>query len=122
MAYFAQLNSSNNVDQIISINNSVLREPEISFPQTELLGQMFISDVLKLPGVWKQTSYNKSFRKNYAGVGYSYDKDRDAFIPPKPFPSWILDEYTCTWNAPVPCPNDGNSYSWDETNQTWKLI
>lgn len=122
MAYFAQLNSLNNVDQIISINNSVLREPEISFPQTELLGQMFISDVLKLPGVWKQTSFNKSFRKNFAGVGYSYDKDRDAFIPPKPYNSWILNEYSCNWDSPVPYPNDGNSYSWDEQNQTWKPI
>lgn len=122
MAYFAQLNSLNNVDQVISINNSVLREPEITFPQTELLGQMFISNVLKLPGDWKQTSYNKSFRKNFAGIGFTYDKARDAFIPPKPFESWILNENSCIWEAPIPYPNDGNTYKWNEVSQSWDLV
>ena len=59
------------------------------------------------------------FRKNFAGIGYTYDPERDAFIPPKPFPSWILDEETCLWNAPVICPENGGLYNWDETNQEW---
>ena len=87
---------------------------------------------------YRQTSYNtrggvhydpntnepsadqsKAFRKNYAGVGYKYDIDRDAFIPPKPYPSWILDEFSCLWNAPVPYPDDGKYYQWDEDTQSW---
>lgn len=88
--------------------------------------------------VYKQTSYNtrggvyylpntnepgpdqsKAFRKNYAGLGYTYDAVRDAFIPPQPYPSWVLDEFSCLWNAPVPYPTDGKRYSWDEDTQTW---
>lgn len=88
--------------------------------------------------VYKQTSYNtrggvyylpntnepgpdqsKAFRKNYAGLGYTYDAVRDAFIPPQPFPSWVLDEFSCLWNAPVPYPTDGKRYSWDEDTQSW---
>lgn len=88
--------------------------------------------------VYKQTSYNtrggvyylpntndpgpdqsKAFRKNYAGLGYTYDAVRDAFIPPQPFPSWVLDEFSCLWNAPVPYPTDGKRYSWDEATQSW---
>jgi hypothetical protein len=77
----------------------------------------------------KRTSYNTqggvhngggtAYRKNYAGIGYSYDPQRDAFIPPKPFASWILDEDTCLWNAPVLCPNDGRVYNWNETSGQW---
>jgi hypothetical protein len=91
--------------------------------------------------VYKQTSYNtrggvyytpntnepdpdqsKAYRKNYAGLGYTYDAARDAFIPPKPYPSWILDEFSCLWNAPVPYPTDGNRYVWDEDTQSWVEI
>lgn len=80
------------------------------------------------PLSWVQTSYNtragvhpegRPLRKNYAGIGYTYDRERDAFIPPKPFESWILDEETCLWDSPVPMPNDGISYKWDEANQNW---
>lgn len=81
------------------------------------------------PGEWIQTSYNTSggihandgtpLRKNYAGVGHTYDKDKDAFIPPKKYPSWVLNENTCLWEAPVAYPDDGNDYSWDEENKTW---
>lgn len=96
------------------------------------------------PGEWenyygaKQTSYNtrggvyydpntnepgpdqsKAFRKNYAGIGYTYDAMRDAFIPPQPYPSWTLNEFSCLWEAPVPYPTDGNRYVWDETTQSW---
>lgn len=121
MAYFAQLNSDNVVQQVISINNSVVNEPEYGFPQTEPFGQVFIDQTLKIPGTWKQTSFNKSFRKNYAGIGYTYDPARDAFIPPKPFPSWVLNEDTCLWESPIPYPQDGKTYTWDEDGKTWIL-
>ena len=87
-------------------------------------------------GHWVQTSYNTkagihyapnsnepdggvALRKNYAGIGYAYDEQRDAFIPPKPFPSWLLDEPSCTWEAPTPHPNDGNPWDWDEEKREW---
>ena len=93
------------------------------------------------PGTWLQTSYNtrggvhyepnsntpspdqnKALRKNYAGIGYSYDPTLDAFIPPKPYPSWVLDEQTCWWNAPVPMPTEGGPYTWDEATQSWVAV
>ena len=93
------------------------------------------------PGEWIQTSYNtrggvhydpetnepstdqsKAFRKNYAGIGYTYDKTRDAFIPPKPYESWTLNEETCLWDSPVPYPEDGQIYNWNEETQTWDLL
>jgi hypothetical protein len=84
------------------------------------------------PGEWIQTSYNTQggvhrlggtpLRKNYAGIGYTYDRIRDAFIPPKPFPSWVLDEDSCLWNAPVAAPNDGKRYDWDEAQQQWTEV
>jgi hypothetical protein len=67
----------------------------------------------------KRTSYNGNIRKNYAGIGYTYDSDRDAFIPPKPYPSWILNEDTCSWESPVPYPTDDKFYTWDESQQQW---
>lgn len=83
-------------------------------------------------GTWIQTSYNTKggvhseggtpLRKNYAGIGFTYDKTRDAFIPPQPFPSWTLDEDTCLWECPVAYPDDGNMYEWNETNQTWDEV
>lgn len=68
-----------------------------------------------------RTSYNGNIRKNYAGIGYTYDEERDAFIPPKPFESWLLDEETCQWEAPVPYPADGELYVWDEAEQDWVI-
>jgi len=68
------------------------------------------------------TDQSKAFRKNYAGIGYTYDKTRDAFIPPQPYPSWTLNEETCLWNSPVPYPTDGNAYIWNEETQTWDLL
>lgn len=120
MAYFAQINDSGIVEKVISINNSVIGEPDNSFPTTESAGVDFITNTLRIDGTWKQTSYNKSFRKNYAGIGFSYDPIRDAFVPPQPFPSWLLNEQTCLWEAPVPKP-EGNWY-WDETTTSWKEI
>ena len=74
------------------------------------------------PGEWIQTSYNKNFRKNYAAAGHTYDKVRDAFIPPKPFNSWILNEGTCVWDAPVAHPEDGKAYTWNEDTQAWDEV
>ncbi len=75
-----------------------------------------------LGGTWVKTSYNGNIRKNYAGIGYTYDADRDAFIPPKPFNSWQLDENTCQWRAPIEYPTDGLMYEWDEELTDWKPI
>lgn len=75
-----------------------------------------------LGGTWVKTSYNGNIRKNYAGIGYTYDTDRDAFIAPKPFNSWLLDEDTCQWQAPVTYPTDGLMYQWDEELTDWKPI
>ena len=94
--------------------------------------EFFQTFVDSSPGEWIQTSYNTHggqhtnggtpLRKNYAGVGYTYDKTRDAFIPPKPFASWVLNEETCLWNAPTPMPTDGKHYEWDEPTTSWKEI
>jgi len=95
--------------------------------------QEFIDNMIdNEPGKWVQTSYNTyggvhqlggtPLRKNYAGIGFTYDKDKDAFIPPKPFNSWTLNETTCLWEAPVAYPTDGQNYTWNETNQTWDLV
>lgn len=94
--------------------------------------EFFDTFVDSSPGEWVQTSYNTHggvhanggtpLRKNYAGIGYTYDKERDAFIPPKPFPSWVLNENTCLWDAPVPMPQDGKSYKWDEASLSWVEI
>ena len=72
--------------------------------------------------VCKRTSYNSNIRKNYAGTGYTYDITRDAFIPPKPFNSWVLDEDSCLWNSPIPYPDDENRYTWNEPNKTWDEV
>lgn len=73
-------------------------------------------------GTWIETKEDGSIRKNYAGIGHTYDETRDAFIPPKPYPSWTLDEDTCLWEAPVAYPSDGNMYEWNETDQQWDEI
>jgi hypothetical protein len=122
MAYFAQIDEFGVVIRVISINNSVIGEPEISFPQTELFGKDFILNILGFNGEWLQTSYNKSFRKNYAGVGYTYDFQLDSFVPPKPYPSWVLNESTCLWDSPIQYPNDGKHYIWDEETISWSEI
>ena len=74
------------------------------------------------PGTWIETKIDGSIRKNYAGIGFSYDATRDAFIPPQPYPSWTLDESTCRWECPVAHPNDGNIYEWNETDQQWDEV
>lgn len=114
------------------VNNGVVEQVIVAEPE------FFDTFVDSSPGQWIQTSYNtrggvhynpdtgepsadqsKSLRKNYAGIGYSYDAQRDAFIPPKPYASWLLDDQTCLWNAPVPYPTDGKRYQWDEETTSW---
>jgi hypothetical protein len=123
MAYFAKLGTGNIVETIISVNNSVITDS--NGIEQEQLGVDFINKLYNTRDVWKQTSYNNNFRKNYAGVGYTYDQTRDAFIPPKPFNSWILNEDTCLWNAPVAVPTteleDNQCYSWNESIINWEI-
>lgn len=116
MAHFAKMNNENIVEQIIIISNEDLQNLE--FPESEPIGQQFIQS-LGLEGSWLQTSYNHNFRKNYAGIDYLYDSIRDAFIPPKPYESWILDEETCLWIPPYPSPSPTHSYYWDEDTLSW---
>lgn len=96
MAHFAQIDDNNIVTNVIVLSNENAPDP---FPESEQAGQQFIAS-LGFTGVWLQTSYHGNFRNNYAGIGYSYDPDRDAFIPPKPFDDCVLDEETCQWNCP----------------------
>ena len=120
MAYFAKLKTGNIVEQVISINNAVITDA--NGVEQEQLGVDFINKLYGTNDIWKKTSYNNNIRKNYAGIGYTYDETRDAFIAPKPFNSWILNEQTCNWEAPVVYPNDGNKYSWNEEILNWELI
>ena len=118
MAHFAKIGMNGKVVEIQVVHNDELLDADKV--EQEALGIDFLT---KLTGwaLWKQTSYNHNFRKNYAGVGYIYDEDRDAFIAPKPFNSWTLDETTCRWQPPVDKPTDGKPYYWNEENQTWDL-
>ena len=121
MAHFAEIDS----------NGVVLRVLVVADEQEDR-GQEFLANDLGLGGTWLKTSYNTSggvhsnggtpFRKNYAGVGYTYDSAKDAFIPPKPFASWVLDDATCLWNAPKPYPTDGAMYSWNEETLNWEEV
>ena len=119
MAYFAKLGTGNIVEQVISINNAVITDA--NGIEQEQLGVDFINKLYNTRDVWKQTSYNNNIRKNYAGIGYQYDQTRDAFIAPKPFNSWILNEDTCKWEAPVAYPTDGGTYIWNEQIKNWEL-
>jgi hypothetical protein len=124
MSHFAKLGTGNIVLEVHVVSNDVAT--------SEQAGVDFLNNLYNTRDVWKQTSYNTiggehklggtPFRKNFAGVDYTYDQTRDAFIPPKPFNSWILNEETCLWEAPIAKPNDGQDYNWNETNQTWDLI
>jgi len=120
MAYFAKLGIGNIIERVISINNSVITDS--NGVEQEQIGVDFINKLYNTRDVWKQTSYNRNFRKNYAGIGYQYDQTRDAFIPPKPFNSWILNEDTCLWEAPVYKPQDDNQYIWNESTLTWNIV
>jgi hypothetical protein len=114
MAHFAKLGTGNIVEQVIVVSNDIAT--------TEQAGADFLNNLYKTRDVWKQTSYNNNIRKNFAGIGFIYDQQRDAFIPPKPFNSWTLNEDTCQWESPVAYPTDGQRYKWNETIQNWELI
>jgi hypothetical protein len=110
MAHFAKLNSENFVTQVLVVHNNDAPD--------EASGIAFLNNLFG-DATWVQTSYNGNIRKNYAGIGYKYDSQRDAFIPPQPYPSWTLVEETCLWNAPVPMPTDGGIYVWNESSSNW---
>ena len=109
MSHFAELDENNVVLRVLVGDNNMNNEGYDWF-------------VENLGGTWVKTSYNGNIRKNFAGIGYTYDEDRDAFIPPKPFESWTLNEDTCLWEAPVAYPEDGKMYIWDEDTTSWTEI
>ena len=140
MAHFAKLNENNIVGTVVVVSNDVLIDN--NGEEQEQLGVDFLNNLHKTDNViWKKTSYNtyngkyydidesgfrvesndqsKAFRKNFASIGYTYDATRDAFYRPKPYDSWILNETTCDWEAPVPEPDDGKDYEWDENSNSW---
>jgi hypothetical protein len=117
MAHFAKLDKDNNVIEVHCINNIEMLTSDGS--ESEMMGVAFLIRWSGGYSNWKQTSYNGKIRKNYAGIGYKYDAQRDAFIPPQPFPSWSLNEETCLWDPPVPMPTDGQLYHWDEATASW---
>ena len=129
MAHFAKIGLNSKVIEVVSVHNNELLDA--NGVEQEVNGIDFLTKLTGYP-IWKQTSYNTKggvhssggtpLRKNHAGIGYTYDEDRDAFIPKKPFNSWVLNETTCLWESPVAYPNDGQKYSWNEQNQTWDLI
>ena len=122
MAHFAKLNNNNIVIDVQSVHNDTATD--------EAAGITFLNNLYGTSDTWKQTSYNTKggvhllggtpFRKNYAGIGDTYDQTRDAFIPPKPYSSWTLNETTCLWDAPVAMPDDGKYYIWNEDNTNWE--
>lgn len=115
MAHFAKLDENNKVLAVHVVNNDVITVDGV---ESEQAGIDFLTD-LHGHASWKQTSYNGTIRKNYAGQGMKYDASRDAFIAPQPFNSWTLNEDTCRWEPPVAYPSDGKFYGWFEPNQQW---
>jgi hypothetical protein len=118
MAHFAELDNDNNVLRVIVVdNNDILDE---NGNESEEVGINFCTQLLG--GIWKQTSYNATFRKNYAGIGFTFDAEKDAFIPPKPFSKWVLNEDTCNWEAPVAYPDDEKRYAWNDNKGEWEEL
>lgn len=121
MAHFAKIGLNNKVIEVVSVSNEVLHDS--NGVEQEVNGVNFLTKLTGYP-VWKQTSYNATIRKNYAGIGDTYDEGRDAFIPLSPYPSWILNETTCNWEAPVPLPANADTvpYQWNEETQSWNEL
>jgi hypothetical protein len=115
MAHFAELGENNVVVRVITVNNSDCVD-SMGIEQ-ESIGAEYCRK--HFGGVWKQTSYNRNFRKNYAGPGFIYDSTRDAFVEQQPYASWILNEETCVWEAPVPRPTTPGLWAWNEESQQW---
>ena len=116
MAYFANIDEDGTVLQVIAVSN--FDAPDPAPTNSEPLGQAFIADTLQLPGEWRQTSYNHSFRKQYAGIGWRYDSVTDVFISPQPYASWTLDA-SFNWHPPTPMPAEGGPWVWDEDTTSW---
>lgn len=119
MAHFAKLDINNKVLEVHCINNNELLDEDGN--EIEIKGIEFLIQWSGGYEFWKQTSYNANFRKNYAGIGYTYRSDIDAFVPPQPYPSWALDD-NAHWQPPVAMPDDGQKYSWNEANQAWEVL
>ena len=117
MAHFAKIENGIVTQVIVVSNQDTIDE---NGAEKESIGIAFCERLFG--GTWKQTSYNGRIRKNYAGCGFTYDTQRDAFIPPQPFPSWTLVENTCQWDPPVEVPTDGNRYTWDESTTSWVAV
>lgn len=117
MAHFAQINSDNVVTQVIVVSNDDCGGGE--YPASDSVGAAFCTNLLG--GTWKQTSYNNNFRKRYAGIGYTFNAELDAFVAPQPYPSWTLNTETADWEAPVARPTEG-SWTWNESTQQWDEV
>jgi hypothetical protein len=117
MAHFARLNQGSIVTNVIVVANQELMDQDGK--ESEAKGIAFCQSLFGTNSIWKQGSYTGKIRKNYPGIGYIYDEARDAFIPPRPFESWALDESSCTWQPPIPYPTDGSIYVWDEDALNW---
>jgi hypothetical protein len=117
MAHFAKIDENNVVLEVIVVHNNELIDETGN--ENESKGVAFCKSLFGWNTNWVQTSYNGNIRKNYAGIGYTYDASRDAFIAPQPFSSWVLNENNCIWEAPTPKPDDGKFYRWDEATTSW---
>ena len=130
MAHFAKIGIGNIVEQVVVLANDVIKDE--NNVEQENKGVQFLQELYQSRDIWKQTSYNTRggqhklggtpFRKNFAAPGYTYDQTKDAFIPPKKYNSWTLNDTTCQWQPPVAHPLDGGSYVWNEVDQTWDSI
>tara|TARA_R100001086_G_scaffold137798_1_gene72003 strand:- start:491 stop:886 length:396 start_codon:yes stop_codon:yes gene_type:complete len=130
MAHFAKIGKGNIVQQVVVVANAVLKDKDNN--EQESLGVKFLQELYGSRDIWKQTSYNTRggehqlggtpFRKNFASVGYTYDEEKDAFIPPQKYKSWTLDEESCKWKPPVAHPLDGKSYTWNEQTLNWDEV
>jgi hypothetical protein len=121
MAHFAKIGLNGKVIEVLSVVNEVLHDA--NGVEQETIGIDFLKILFNEPNaIWKQTSYNGNIRKNYAGIGFTYDETRDAFIPKKPYNSWVLNEDTCQWESPVARPDNENMYIWNEEILNWELM
>ena len=119
MAHFAEINADGIVQRVIVVDNNDCRDA--SGNESEAVGAAFCSNLLG--GIWKQTSYNGNIRKNYAGIGYTFDEEKDAFIAPKPFSKWVLNEDTCQWEAPIAIPVvEGKMFTWNDNKGEWEEV
>jgi hypothetical protein len=118
MAHMAEINADNIVQRVIVVDNNDMLDAEGN--ESEAVGAAFCNTLLG--GIWKQTSYNGNTRKNYAGIGYTFDEERDAFIPPKPYSKWVLNEGTCNWEAPVAYPEGDTPHIWNDNKGEWEEV